>query len=109
MEDDVDEPGAAVLGQVEPERGEDVLAAASRRRHPDELQRRGAARDLEPLDLDIEARGRVVAGDPAGLDQQLARAGREPLRDLVAAAVGGRRDGLPFGVEDGEVPVAAGP
>jgi len=106
VQHDVDEAGAAVLGHVQAQAVEDVLARGVRRGDAHQL----LGGDLGRVDrrrLDAQAGARGAAREPAGLhDEALTRDGVAG-GELTRPARGRPGDHLAvLGLEDGDVPVA---
>jgi hypothetical protein len=108
VEHRLDEPGAAVLGQVETEVRELVLALEVGRRHPHELALVRRSARVDRCGADAQRRGGAPPTAPARLDHQIAALDGEAGRQLVCAPVGGPGDHAVVGlVDDREIPVAA--
>ncbi len=107
VEDDGDVAGSAVLGQVESERGEQLLVACPR--GLDEDERGPAALGVGKRLAGERERGLLAgAGEPAGLNGERAVVGDEARGDLVRSRRGGGGHTLAGRVEDRDVPVRAG-
>ena len=106
--DDLDEPFARVLGEVEPQCRK--LGCVGGGRSVDVYEREPLVHGLDRDRVDAQADGAGVARAPAGLDHEVLALVHESLGQLVGSAGRRARNGVSgVGVEDREVPVSGPP